>query len=57
MKQRLHFLMALVLALCLTAPALAAGFTDVPDSHWACVGTMVLAHGICLWLRKDCSIL
>ena len=35
MKQRLHFLMALVLALCLTAPALAAGFTDVPDSHWA----------------------
>ena len=35
MKQRLHFLMALVLALCLTAPALAAGFTDVPNSHWA----------------------
>ena len=37
MKRKMHFLLALVLALCLTAPALAAdsGFTDVPDNHWA----------------------
>ena len=36
MKKKLFSgFLALVLALCLTAPALAAGFTDVPDSHWA----------------------